>query len=157
MRVKKLISFYENQHYFTILFAHNFLSRWLNESFRFFCISYVKILKNWFILVHFTKSLFLFTFVAYSAASILALASSTLLYMSFAVALSVHQILSHDSESIATAMQEYRKQRILPYIILCGKTLYPESEIQSLLTTNYHKPIIDGKIRDDRYTWYNCL
>ena len=90
--------------------------------------------------------------MAYSAASILALASSTLLYMSFAVALSVHQILSHDSESIATAMQEYRKQRILPYIILCGKTLYPESEIQSLLTTNYRKPIIDGKIRDDRYT-----
>ena len=103
----------------------------------------------WFIL---QNSLFLFTFVAYSAASILALASSTLLYMSFAVALSVHQILSHDSESIATAMQEYRKQCILPYIILCGKTLYPESEIQSLLTTNYRKPIIDGKIRDDRYT-----
>ena len=49
-------------------------------------------------------------------------------------------------------LQEYRKQRILPYIILCGKTLYPESEIQSLLTTNYRKPIIDGKIRDDRYT-----
>ena len=68
MRVKKLISFYENQHYFTILFAHNFLSRWLNESFRFFCISYIKILENWFILVHFTKSLFLFFFVAYRAA-----------------------------------------------------------------------------------------
>ena len=50
MRVKKLISFYENQHYFTILFVHNFLSRWLNESFRFFCVSYIKILKNWFIL-----------------------------------------------------------------------------------------------------------
>ena len=27
MRVKKLISFYINQHYFTILFIHNFLSR----------------------------------------------------------------------------------------------------------------------------------
>ena len=157
MRVKKLVSHYEIQHFFSILFVHNFLSRWLNECFRHFCASYVKIQENWFILVHFTKSPFLFTFVAYSAASILALASSTLLYMSFAVALSVHQILSHDSESIATAMQEYRKQRILPYIILCGKTLYPESEIQSLLTTNYRKPIIDGKIRDDRYTWYNCL
>ena len=157
MRVKKLISFYGNQHYFTILFVHNILSRWLNESFRFFCISHVKIQEKWFILVHFTKSLFLLFFVAYRAARILALASSTLLYMSFAVALSVHQILSHDSESIATAMQEYRKQRILPYIILCGKTLYPESEILSLLTTNYRKPIIDGKIRDDRYTWYNCL
>ena len=77
MRVKKLISFYENQHYFTILFIHNFLSRWLNESFRFFCVSHVKILEKWFILVHFTKSLFLFFFVAYRAATILALASST--------------------------------------------------------------------------------
>ena len=27
MRVKKLISFYENQHFFTILFTHNLLSR----------------------------------------------------------------------------------------------------------------------------------
>ena len=35
--------------------------------------------------------------------------SFTLLYMSFAVALSVHQILSHDSESIATAMQSLKK------------------------------------------------
>ena len=69
MRVKKLISFYENQHYFTILFVHNFLSRWLNESFRFFCISHVKIQEKWFILVHFTKSLFLFFFAAYRAAS----------------------------------------------------------------------------------------
>lgn len=43
-------------------------------------------------------------------------------------------------------LQEYRKQGILPYVILCGKTLYPESEIQSLLTGNYRKPIIDGKI-----------
>ena len=34
-------------------------------------------------------------------------------------------------------LQEYRKQGILPYIILCGKTLYPESEIQALLTGNY--------------------
>ena len=64
MRVKKLISFYENQHYFTLLFVHNFLSRWLNEGFRFFCVSHVKIQEKWFILVHFTKSLFLFFFVA---------------------------------------------------------------------------------------------
>ena len=70
MRVKKLISFYENQHYFTILFVHNFLSRWLNESFRLFCISHVKIQEKWFILVHFTKSLFLFFFAAYRAVSI---------------------------------------------------------------------------------------
>ena len=63
MGVKKLISFYENQHFFTLLFVHNFLSRWLNESFRHFCISYVEIQKIRFILVHFTKSLFLFFFL----------------------------------------------------------------------------------------------
>ena len=77
MRVKKLISFYENQHYFTILFVHNFLSRCSKGRTVVFCISHVKILEKWFILVHFTKSLFLFFFVAYRAASILALASST--------------------------------------------------------------------------------
>ena len=120
MRVKKLISFYENQHYFTILFIHNFLSRWLNESFRFFGVSHVKIQEKWFILVHFTKSLFLLFFVAYRAARILALASSTLLYMSFAVALSVHQELSEHLKLSRRTLQEYRK------------------------------PIIDGKIRDDR-------
>ena len=38
MGVKKLISFYENQHFFTLLFVHNFLSRCLNESFRHFCM-----------------------------------------------------------------------------------------------------------------------
>ena len=43
-------------------------------------------------------------------------------------------------------LQEYRKQGILPYIILCGKTLYPESEIQALLTGNYRKLIIDGTV-----------
>ena len=77
MRVKKLILFYKNQHFFTILLIHKFLSRLLNESFRHFCISYVKIQKNWLILVHFSNTLFLFFFVAYRAASILALASST--------------------------------------------------------------------------------
>lgn len=104
--------------------------------------------------------------------------------------MNINQLLTHDSESIATAMQslkkannwlssfmesysppldgeryltdqelsehlklsrrtlqEYRKQRILPYIILCGKTLYPESEIQSLLTSNYRKPIIDDTVK----------
>ena len=103
--------------------------------------------------------------------------------------MNMNQLLTHDSESIATAMQslkkannwlssflesysppldgeryltdkelsehlklsrrtlqEYRKQGILPYIILCGKTLYPESEIQALLTGNYRKPIINGTV-----------
>ena len=47
-------------------------------------------------------------------------------------------------------LQEYRKQGILSYIILCGKTLYPESEIQALLTGNYRKSIIDGKTRSGK-------
>ena len=58
MRVKKIISFYKKQHFFTVLFMHNFLSRWLNESFQFFCVSYVKIQKIgsiWFII---QKSIF---------------------------------------------------------------------------------------------------
>lgn len=49
-------------------------------------------------------------------------------------------------------LQEYRKQGILPYIILCGKTLYPESEIQALLTGNYRKPIIDGTVSQEKGT-----
>ena len=53
MRVKKLISFYEILHFFSILFVHNLLSRWLKECFSVFCVSYVKIQENWFILVHF--------------------------------------------------------------------------------------------------------
>ena len=55
-------------------------------------------------------------------------------------------------------LQEYRKQGILPYIILCGKTLYPESEIQALLTGNYRKPIIDGTVSQGEGTasyWRN--
>lgn len=45
------------------------------------------------------------------------------------------------------ALRQYLRERgILPYIILCGKTLYPESEIQALLTGNYRKPIIDGTV-----------
>ena len=65
--------------------------------------------------------LFIF-FVAYRAARILALASSTLLYMSFAVALPVHQKLSEHLKLSRRTLQEYRE------------------------------PIIDGKIRDDRYS-----
>lgn len=52
-------------------------------------------------------------------------------------------------------LQEYRKQGILPYIILCGKTLYPESEIQALLTGNYRKPIIDGTVSQGRVLLHN--
>ena len=44
-------------------------------------------------------------------------------------------------------LQEYRKQGILPY-----KTLYPESEIQALLTGNYRKPIIDVTVSQEKGT-----
>ena len=43
MRVKKLISFYEILHFFSIFLVHNLLSRWLKEYFPIFCISHVKI------------------------------------------------------------------------------------------------------------------
>ena len=36
--------------------------------FSFFSVSHIKILENWFILVHFAKSLFLFFFAAYRTA-----------------------------------------------------------------------------------------
>lgn len=36
-------------------------------------------------------------------------------------------------------MQEYRDSGILPYIILGGKALYRESDIQRLLESNYRK------------------
>ena len=77
VRIEKLISFYENQHFFSGLFVLNLLSRWLKECFPFFCISYVEIQKNgsfWFIL---QNSSFYSFFVAYRADSIFALASST--------------------------------------------------------------------------------
>ena len=58
--------------------THNLL---VSNNFRIFavsfCVSYVEIQKIWFILVLFIKSLFLFFFAAYRAASIWALASST--------------------------------------------------------------------------------
>lgn len=36
-------------------------------------------------------------------------------------------------------MQEYRNSGILPYIILDGKALYRESDVQQLLENNYRK------------------
>lgn len=39
-------------------------------------------------------------------------------------------------------LQEYRKERLLPYILLGGKVLYPESGLRELLEANYRKPII---------------
>ena len=51
------------------------------------------------------------------------------------------------SEGIPSSIDiEFLELNDNPYIILCGKTLYPESEIQALLTGNYRKPIIDGTV-----------
>lgn len=37
-------------------------------------------------------------------------------------------------------LQEYRNERLLPYIILGGKVLYPESGLREVLEANYRKP-----------------
>ena len=37
-------------------------------------------------------------------------------------------------------LQEYRNERRLPYIILGGKALYPESGLREVLEANYRKP-----------------
>ena len=38
-------------------------------------------------------------------------------------------------------LQEYRNNRVLPFILLGGKVLYPESGLRELLETNYRKPM----------------
>ena len=38
-------------------------------------------------------------------------------------------------------LQEYRNNRILPFILLGGKVLYPESELRKVLESNYRKPV----------------
>lgn len=37
-------------------------------------------------------------------------------------------------------LQEYRNDRLLPYILLGGKVLYPESGMREVLEANYRKP-----------------
>ncbi|MDO5570334.1 MAG: helix-turn-helix domain-containing protein [Bacteroidales bacterium] len=39
------------------------------------------------------------------------------------------------------SLQEYRNKRMVPFIILGGKVLYPESAIYELLEANYFKAI----------------
>lgn len=34
-------------------------------------------------------------------------------------------------------LQEYRDMRQIPYILICGKTLYKESDLQKILKNNY--------------------
>ena len=38
-------------------------------------------------------------------------------------------------------LQEDRNNRILPFILLGGKVLYPESELRKVLEANYRKPV----------------
>ena len=38
-------------------------------------------------------------------------------------------------------LQGYRNNRILPFILLGGKVLYPESELRKVLEANYRKPV----------------
>ena len=38
-------------------------------------------------------------------------------------------------------LQEYLNNRILPFILLGGKVLYPESELRKVLEANYRKPV----------------
>lgn len=38
-------------------------------------------------------------------------------------------------------LQEYRNNCVLPFILLGGKVLYPESGLREVLETNYRRPI----------------
>lgn len=38
-------------------------------------------------------------------------------------------------------LQEYRNNRVLPFILLGGKVLYPESGLREVLEANYRKPL----------------
>ena len=38
-------------------------------------------------------------------------------------------------------LQEYRNNKVLPFILLAGKVLYPESGLRELLEANYRKPL----------------
>ena len=38
-------------------------------------------------------------------------------------------------------LQEYRNNRVLPFILLGGKVLYPETGLREVLEANYRKPL----------------
>ena len=38
-------------------------------------------------------------------------------------------------------LQEYRNNRVLPFVFLGGKTLYPESGLREVLEANYRQPL----------------
>ena len=37
--------------------------------------------------------------------------------------------------------EEYRNNRVLPFILLGGKVLYPETGLREVLEANYRKPL----------------
>ena len=41
-------------------------------------------------------------------------------------------------------LQEYRNNRVLPFILLGGKVLYPETGLREVLEANYRKPLEGG-------------
>ena len=45
------------------------------------------------------------------------------------------------AELLRRTLQEYRNNRVLPFILLGGKVLYPESGLRDLLEANYRKPM----------------
>ena len=38
-------------------------------------------------------------------------------------------------------LQEYRNNRVLPFILVGGKVLYPETVLREVLEANYRKPL----------------
>ena len=47
----------------------------------------------------------------------------------------------HPNHAHRRTLQEYRNNRVLPFILLGGKVLYPESGLCDLLEANYRKPM----------------
>ena len=48
---------------------------------------------------------------------------------------------THIQQVRRRTLQEYRNNRVLPFILLGGKVLYPESGLRELLEANYRKPM----------------
>ena len=45
------------------------------------------------------------------------------------------------SSYASRTLQEYRNNRVLPFILLGGKVLYPETGLRGVLEANYRKPL----------------
>ena len=57
-----------------------------------------------------------------------------------ALAMSMPVSYTHRRVSRRT-LQEYRNNRVLPFILLGGKVLYPETGLPGVLEANYRKPL----------------